>query len=274
MVVKQKIYDPEKPHAWITKNRGRKSIKFENKIYLENGENFEIELFNPLTESVLADIKINGSSVSSSGLVLRPGERFYLDCFIDNRKKFVFETYEVEDNIQSKKAIEKNGLVEIFFYKEKITKIKDWNKNFSIIIEKYYPTYPWIYPYPSYTTYPYPCMPTYTSDTYAKVYGNSSLGYSNNISFNTTNTLNTSNYMDHKSNNIETGRVVSGEKSSQKFKEIEMDFESNYISSIIYQILPESQKPVETKELLKKTKSKKIKELELEIKELKKLLYK
>jgi flagellar hook assembly protein FlgD len=53
-------------------------------------------------------------------------------------------------------------------------------------------------------------------------------------------------------NSIETGRVEKGEKSKQKFTEVEMDFEKNYISSTIIQILPESRKPVETKDIFNK----------------------
>jgi hypothetical protein len=86
MIAKQRSTTDQKPNAWIVNpnDRGRKSIKTGNKVYLQDSQNFEIELFNPLKEPVLADIKVNGKSVSSSGLVLRPGERFYLDCFIDD----------------------------------------------------------------------------------------------------------------------------------------------------------------------------------------------
>ena len=53
-------------------------------------------------------------------------------------------------------------------------------------------------------------------------------------------------------NSIETGRVEKGEKSKQKFTEVDMDFEKHYISSTIIQILPESRKPVETKDIFNK----------------------
>lgn len=57
--------------------------------------------------------------------------------------------------------------------------------------------------------------------------------------------ISTSNY----SSKIETGRVEKGEKSKQQFQEVDMNFESYYISSVMYKILPESQKPIETKEI-------------------------
>jgi hypothetical protein len=53
------------------------------------------------------------------------------------------------------------------------------------------------------------------------------------------------------SNSLETGRVEKGEKSKQKFTEVDMDFEKHYISSTIIQILPESRKPAEVKDVKK-----------------------
>jgi len=50
-------------------------------------------------------------------------------------------------------------------------------------------------------------------------------------------------------NSIETGRVEKGEKSKQKFTEVDMDFEKHYIASTIIQILPESIKPAEVKDI-------------------------
>jgi hypothetical protein len=52
----------------------------------------------------------------------------------------------------------------------------------------------------------------------------------------------------------ETGRVEKGSSSSQKFTEIDMDFETNYISSTIIEILPESVKPLDVKKVKEKTK--------------------
>ena len=107
-----------KPNAWIVspKDKGRKSIK-KGKVFLNDGDEFEIELFNPLTECVLADIKLNGQSISKTGLVIKPGQRFYLDCFVDDKKKFIFNTYEIETNLETIQATKNNGLLEVFFYK-------------------------------------------------------------------------------------------------------------------------------------------------------------
>ena len=276
-----------KPDAWIVINnqkdkskpsdRGRKSIK-NGKVYLENGDEFEVELYNPLTVSVLCEIKLNGNSISKTGLVLKPGQRFYLDCFIDDKKKFIFNTYEIENCQESKDATKSNGLLEVFFYKEEVLLVKEWKKKFDkVIIEKWYPVY---YPHyiPSWHTYPSQSPYFYsttnhniTFDRYKDQgtnifgprnndYGRSTnpiigmnVGYSENI---TNYGSNTSNYVTNtifnSTGEITTGRVEKGEESSQKFEDIDMDFESNFISSTIIQILPESVKPVQVKEIVVK----------------------
>lgn len=250
-----------KPNAWVVNptDRGRKSVKSDNKIYLQDGQEFQIELYNPLTESVLSDIRINGKSVSESGLVLRPGERFYLDCFVDDKKKFIFKTYEVEDTEESKKSISNNGKVEVFFYKESTLLFKDWFRRYDRVIERhYYPRwYPWYQPYTVYPTY-INCGTTtiHTSNglynnptTTSNVFNNSS--YTSNSIGNLSNGSLTSGVSYYSGDNIETGRVEKGDISNQEFTEIDMEFQKNHISSVLYQILPESQKPLETKDVKK-----------------------
>ena len=103
--------------ANITKNRNRAKI-YGDSIYLKDGENFEIELFNPSTVRVLAKITINGKQISSSGIVLKPGERVYLERFIDSNNKFVFDTYDVEKSNEALNAIVDNGLIKVEFFEE------------------------------------------------------------------------------------------------------------------------------------------------------------
>ena len=50
---------------------------------------------------------------------------------------------------------------------------------------------------------------------------------------------------------LETGRVEKGENSKQKFKEIDMEFDRYHISSIVLEMLPESRKPAEVKDVKK-----------------------
>ena len=276
MAKKAKNNHVEKPSAWVvSSDKGRKSIK-NGKVYLKDKEEFQIELFNPLTDCVLADIKLNGNTISQSGLVIRPGERFYLDCFVDDNKKFVFNTYEVEDNQSTKVAISKNGMLEVFFYKESVVSLKNWRNRFDrVIVEKYYPVH-----YPHYQPYWYGVPNVYCGTgtiTTGGLSGTTTGGYytnglSNNIiGTTTTNTAyfsqpinstyttginisdlgNMTTTTSYSTNSIETGRVEKGGKSNQKFEEVDMDFEKFHISSIVLQLLPESLKPVDTKDLKK-----------------------
>jgi hypothetical protein len=259
---------PSKPGAWIVspKDKGRKSIK-SGKVFLNDEEYFEIEIFNPLTVSVLADIKLNSESISKTGLVIKPGQRIYLDCFIDDRKKFKFSTYQVENSEESIEAIQKNGLLEVFFYKEDVIIMDNWKSKFDkIIIEKWYQ--PYYYPvYPTYPTYPnYPkiwygttigtggtgVINTNGSSTTTNSYYSNNCSYTSNIDLSNLNVSSSISSNMNLIDSIETGRVEKGEKSSQKFTEVDIAFENSYISSTIIQILPESRKPVDTKEIFNK----------------------
>jgi hypothetical protein len=262
--------DTTKPGAWVvnSKDRGRKSIK-NGKVYLTDSEEFQIELFNPLTECVLADIKLNGQPISKTGLVLKPGQRFYLDCFIDDNKKFIFSTYEVEQTLESLSAINNNGKLEVFFYKESVVSVRNWRDRFNtVIIERYYPSYP---TYPYWTTTPYYGTGTNigtvtTNTTLTSTNTGSYTLNGNTISTNTgsyTLNGNTMAQLNNSSsipiagslqNQIETGRVERGEKSNQKFTEVDMDFDKYHISSVVIELLPESRKPETASELSKKLK--------------------
>jgi hypothetical protein len=88
--------------------------------YLQKGQEFEIELFNPTTDVILAKITLNGNPISQGGLVLNPGQRVFLDRYLDVAKKFLFDTYEVSNTEEIKKAIEKNGDFKVEFYRERV----------------------------------------------------------------------------------------------------------------------------------------------------------
>lgn len=128
------------PCAFITKRKQR--IKQNNKaVYLNNGDEFEIELFNPTTNKILAEIQLNGKNISDGGIVLRPGERVFLERFIDTRRKFLFETYNVSgDSKLAKQAIKDNGNVFVKFYDE-APPIKYSHFNTTYLDIPYYPNY-------------------------------------------------------------------------------------------------------------------------------------
>ena len=224
-MAKQIAQTKTKPSAWIVtpNDKGRKSIK-SGKVFLKDKEEFEIELFNPLTVSVLADIKLNGQSVSKTGLVVKPGQRVYLDCFIDDRKKFKFSTYEIENSSEALDATQNNGVLEVFFYKEDVITLNNWQRRFDrIIVEKHYPYNP--YPYNPYTIYGSSGVSTFTTN------GSNALGTTTTSNvYNSSNNINCS-YTSH----VDLPNLnVAG---------------SNNIASTIIQILPESRKPAEIKQI-------------------------
>jgi hypothetical protein len=88
-------------------------------VYLKDKTEFSIELFNPTSDVISCELSINGYKDSDFNLVLRPGERFFLDRHIGSPKKFIYETYKIDENDKmAEKAIEKNGDIIINFYKE------------------------------------------------------------------------------------------------------------------------------------------------------------
>jgi hypothetical protein len=109
------------PQSFITKGKHRLKQHIDT-VYLNNGDEFEVELYNPTPTKVLAKIEMNGNSIGS-GIILRPGERVFLERYLDEAKKFLFETYEVNGkNSEVQKAIMNNGSVVVKFYEEqKIT---------------------------------------------------------------------------------------------------------------------------------------------------------
>jgi len=105
------------PQSFITKSKQRLK-QHTDTVYLNNGDEFEIELYNPTQNKVLAKIEMNGNSIGN-GIILRPGERVFLERYLDEAKKFLFETYVVNGNNEEvQQAIANNGDVVIKFYNE------------------------------------------------------------------------------------------------------------------------------------------------------------
>ena len=107
------------PECFISSRKNRLPIYKDGKVFLKNGQEFELELFNPTSKPIGAQIKINGQQMSSSMLVIRPGMRYFLDRFLDEARKLVFDTYMAENSAAGKAATALNGLVEVSFHKEK-----------------------------------------------------------------------------------------------------------------------------------------------------------
>jgi hypothetical protein len=105
----------------LVKGQKRKFYgKKKNKIYLHNGDEFQLKFFNPLMERIGVQLKMNGKNVDNDILILSPGQNIIVERFIGTNKKFKFSTYEIDaTNKAAVKAIEKNGKLEIIFYNEK-----------------------------------------------------------------------------------------------------------------------------------------------------------
>jgi hypothetical protein len=238
------------PTAYLAVNNSRLKIYNKNSeiptYYLEGGQEFQIELFNPTQKTVLAKIILNGKTISQGGLVLRPGVRVFLDRYIDVAKKFLFDTYEVSGtNEEVKEAIAKNGDIKIQFFNEYEIK----------------PSLPISMPRTIFGGPYYNQIGLNTNDQYAYYSSTGDFGGSNNASFTTTSftsndTLGLSNNVKSsplrslaKSKSIETGRVEQGSQSDQKFKSVDLNFEPFSFHTIEYKMLPISQKVNEVGEI-------------------------
>lgn len=258
--------------AHITLKKGRmKEYGSNRSVYLKDGQEFEIELYNPHQKSVLAKIKMNGSFIAGGGIVLRPGQRYHLDRFLDNESKFKFNTYSVENTKEAAEAIALNGDVEVqFFYETEppvYTQPNKWDQWNDFIKRS-----PYKDPYQPRTGDPYWYYDVYTTGTGSKSFNLNSQNL-NDGNFNSTliggsgvvncfysNSMQTQNISASAEmanltrslsldTEIETGRIEKGSKSDQKFIEVDMDFNSFYSESVSLKILPFSHKPVETADI-------------------------
>lgn len=100
--------------------------EYDNRVvYLQDGDEFQIQLFNPKTTTIAAEISINGFSCGTK-LVLRPGERVWLERYLDHSNKFKFTTYEVDDTPEVAGAIKNNGKIVVKFYDEIVKRNAVW----------------------------------------------------------------------------------------------------------------------------------------------------
>lgn len=120
--MKKQMNVPMVPSANLAVNKSRiklyKNVGQMPTYYLQKGQEFSIELFNPTSDVVLAKISLNNKPISQGGLVLNPGQRVFLERYLDVAKKFLFDTYEVANTSEVKKAIADNGDFKVEFYRE------------------------------------------------------------------------------------------------------------------------------------------------------------
>ena len=260
-----------------------------NDIFLNNGDEFQIRLFNPLTERIGAQVSINGKG-SNHLLVLNPGEDVVVDRFLDEKRRMIFETYQYDDNNQAaRNAVANNGIIELKFFKEFFPTVYNsitWNSSAGVTG---------------------PCQSIGTNGNYgtlsntlgiggvftsfdasnnnSRIYDSNALYSANlsapldfesdcvskacvdgevniNLNINTfknpgvyvcepdKSEISTKNLMRSKSAKIkETGRVTKGDKSSQSFQSVDIQFESFPFHTIVYHLKPMSEKNEDLREI-------------------------
>ena len=208
------------PTAHITVRKQRVKQNGKN-VYLDNHTEFELELYNPTDTKLKATIEFDGKLISTSGIVLRPGERVFLDRYLDIDRKFLYETYEVTDTKQNREAIDNNGLVKVRFYEK-----QEWQ---NIIFGN--------------------------SNTYfTQNWGLNNNG-GNPVTFTTTgmnNVIGDVGNTYNASNVIETGRVEMGDKSNQVFQSEYDTYNSWSTWESEWKIIPKSQELKTSKDLVQK----------------------
>ncbi len=211
------------PTAHITVKKQRVKQNGKN-VYLDNNTEFELELYNPTDTKLKATIEFDGNLISTSGIVLRPGERIFLDRYLDVDRKFLYETYEVKDTEQNREAIDNNGLVKVRFYQK-----QSWQN---------------------------PSIFSGSNAYFTRNWGLNNSGYvnGNGVTFTTTGMNLVSEVSNsYKANDtVETGRVEQGSKSNQVFQsEYDMYYAwSSWETS--WKILPKSQELKTSKDLIQK----------------------
>ena len=235
-------------------------------VYMDDGTEFQIQVFNPYSYVIGVSFSFNdNNSYNSNLLVLRPGERVWLDRYLDKESKLLFSTYEVGNSKAVKEAIKENGKLTVKFYKEKE---KQYYNN--IYISK--PWYP--YEYNHIDVYYNTCDVTNNdlklSDncdsaiycdaqingiaTAASTAASTVTSLSTTASYATTSTNDSAStsYCKPRSKSIETGRIEEGGHSNQKFENVYKDFESWPFKTEVIKILPTSQKQINSNDLKKR----------------------
>lgn len=232
------------------------SSKYQRVVYLNDGDEFQIQLFNPEKFPIAAKIHLNGEELSDM-LVLRPGERIWLERYLDQARKFKFSTYEIEDSYEAKEAASLNGEVKIQFYR-----VKTPRQNRVINISS------------PISTIGSPISVYYnligSSDCQVKSISEPELAsnlnrvnlassdmsketcYASSYSSDTACNFYASSTAAEPEPSIETGRVEQGGYSNQKFSYVNYDFEDWSFRTETISILPLSRKPVTASDLKKK----------------------
>jgi len=195
---------------------------------------FEIELYNPTKEKIMAMIEMNGTPISGSGIILKPGQRVFLERFLDEEKKFLYETYVVDNNKETKDAIVDNGKVTVKFYKESKPRPRSL-------------TYGSVFNGSSGFGWSEVIYTDYSNSNPVITHNTNDIIGTNNTFF-TNSVVNTS----ISNKNVETGSVEKGGLSNQELISTNGDFEWFYSWMDEWQIMPHTYQPKTAKDLVER----------------------
>ena len=247
-------------------------------VYLNDGDEFQIQLFNPTNRVIGAKLKFNnerkGWVSSDNYIVLRPGERVWLERFLDCHDKFVFNTYEVSNSKQVMEAIKDNGDITVeFYYEDNSCKCDSitisrpnilYSEPFTFATKIYYGSN--ISDLGSVVYSTNSCISLENSDSVSAI--SQMLGLTSNASATTTAgsaTVNTATYYNDSTytttkkeynpsksdKTVETGRVEHGSYSGQNFKNVYYNFEYWPFATKNFKLLPVSRKQYSEHDLKK-----------------------
>lgn len=230
----------------ISKNliKEYKSSNSERTVYLNDGTEFQIYLKNPYQTHLGIKISVNNKSIGNM-LVLRPGQSFWLDRFLNDNKKFLFSTYDVENTAEMKYATNNNGKVKIEFYHEKE---ETSYFNGMLMTTPLKTNFDW-------TNYNITCTSAMSSNEPINTYC-CSTGDIGNLSANaaTNSKLTSMSYSTSVSTTkiddsyLETGRVEKGGVSRQEFEYCDINFDYYAFKTENILILPTSRKQIRAEE--------------------------
>jgi hypothetical protein len=230
------------PQSFITKGKQRLKQHVDT-VYLNNGDEFEIELYNPTQNKVLAKIELNGNSIGN-GVIVRPGERVFLERYLNEAKKFLFETYTVDGkNEEVKQAIAENGDVTVKFYNETPATFTVGSGS-TLTINN--PNIGWA----TTTGSPYygNIFTTTSTSSTNMLYNNTSLTMGGTISTNSF--LNNPDKPKKSTRQLETGRVEKGSNSDQSFTYDNSSFYTLPFQTNWWKLKPQSTKPLVAEDLV------------------------
>ena len=248
--MKQQITAPNMvPTANIAVNKSRLKV-YKNAgemptYYLQKGQEFQIEIANPTKDVILAKVILNGKAISQGGLVLNPGQRVFLDRYLDVAKKFLFDTYEVSGSAEMQAAIANNGDIKVEFYRERVF-ANPYNTIITTTLGNYNTGTD-----PQYLRSSLTSGIVGSTDLYSSSMQNCASTYTSNLDLGTLNLDNQvkssplrsrSMSKTGKAKSVETGRVEMGSHSDQELKYVNKSFEYTAFHSIEYKMLPVSQK--------------------------------